>query len=237
MLSGLASDRLFALTGAALLAAMPAPRALAATPEADKHIVMAEKTFENFLRDPNLYWFHTHLGQARGVLIVPKVVRAGFVFGGSGGRGVLVAREQSGRWRGPAFYTLGTASVGFQAGIQVSEVVILAMTQKAVDSLLSSNFRAGGDAAIAAGPVGIGAKASFQEDFVAFSRSQGLYGGVNLDGSVITANDEWNRGYYGKPLSPLDILVRHERVPTRDALKLLKAVADAAGRRREYGSK
>ena len=236
-MSRLALGRRFAVVGITVLSVMTAPRALAAATEVDKHVVMADKTFKNFLRDPNMDWFRNHLNQARGVLIVPQVVRAGFIFGGSGGRGVLVARDESGRWDGPAFYTLGTASVGFQAGVQVSEVIILAMTQKAIDSLLSSNFRAGGDAAIAAGPVGIGAKASFQEDFIAFSRSKGLYGGVNLDGSVISANDEWNQGYYGNPLSPVDILVRHKGGPTREALKLLKAVADAAGKRGEDESK
>ena len=148
------------------LFALSATTAASAATEPEKHVTMSEKTFRDFVRDPNMDWFRNHLHEARGVLIVPKVVKAGFIFGGSGGRAVLVARDESGRWGGPAYYTLATGSVGFQAGLQVSEVIILAMTQKAMDSLLSSSFRVGPDAAIAAGPVGVGTKASFQEDFI-----------------------------------------------------------------------
>jgi lipid-binding SYLF domain-containing protein len=207
-----------------------------AATEPEKHVTMSEKTFRDFVRDPNMDWFRNHLHEARGVLIVPKVVKAGFIFGGSGGRAVLVARDESGKWGGPAYYTLATGSVGFQAGLQVSEVIILAMTQKAMDSLLSSSFRVGPDAAIAAGPVGVGTKASFQEDFISFSRSKGLYGGLNLDGTVISANDDWNHEFYGKALSPVDILVRHEGGGRPHAAKLVKAVADAAAAAKSGGA-
>ena len=220
----------FALAGLLLMSAAPAAT------EPEKHVTMSEKTFRDFVHDPNMDWFRNHLHEARGVLIVPKVVKAGFIFGGSGGRAVLVARDQSGKWGGPAYYTLATGSVGFQAGLQVSEVIILAMTQKAMDSLLSSSFRVGPDAAIAAGPVGVGTKASFQEDFISFSRSKGLYGGLNLDGTVISANDDWNHEFYGKALSPVDILVRHEGGAKPQAAKLIKAVADAAAAAKSGGA-
>jgi len=169
----------------------------------------AETTFSNFVRDPDMTWFQRHVGSAKAVLIAPQVVKAGWIFGGSGGRAVLFARnDQTGRWEGPAFYNLATASVGFQAGIAVSETVTLVMTDKGLNSLLATSVKVGGDASIAAGPVGAGANADVTTDFVAFARSKGIYGGLNLDGTVIHVADNWNKAYYGRDTQPPDILVR-----------------------------
>ena len=166
-------------------------------------------TLSHFMRDPDMTWLQRHLGNAKAVLIAPSIVKAGYIFGGSGGRAVVFARDaKTGRWVGPAFYNLGAASVGFQAGVEVSESVMLAMTDKALDSLLSNSIKLGGDASIAAGPVGVGAKSDVMADFVAFSRAKGIYGGLNLEGSVVAVSDDWNRDYYGKSVLPPDILVR-----------------------------
>ena len=153
-------------------------------------------------------WFQRHVGSAKAVLIAPQVVKAGWIFGGSGGRAVLFARnDQTGRWEGPAFYNLATASVGFQAGVAVSETVTLVMTDRGLNSLLATSVKVGGDASIAAGPIGAGANADVTTDFVAFARSKGVYGGLNLDGTVIHVADNWNRAYYGRDTQPPDILV------------------------------
>src|SRR5208282_751614 len=158
----------------------------------------ADKTLSNFLRDPDMTWLQQHLKEAKGVIIAPEVVKAGFIFGGSGGRAVTLARDpKTGRWVGPAFYTLATASVGFQAGVSVSEVITLVMTEKGLNSLLSPSVKLGGDASIAAGPVGAGAKSDIIADFISFSRAKGIYGGVNLDGTVIAIANDWNQWYYG----------------------------------------
>src|SRR5712691_5802961 len=155
----------------------------------------AETTFSNFTRDPDMTWFQRHVGSAKAVLIAPQVVKAGWIFGGSGGRAVLFARnEQTGRWEGPAFYNLATASVGFQAGIAVSETVTLVMTEKGLNTLLAHSVKLGGDASVAAGPVGAGANSDVTTDFIAFSRSKGLYGGLNLEGAVIGVSNDWNEG-------------------------------------------
>jgi len=169
----------------------------------------AEATFSNFVRDPDMTWFQRHVGSAKAVLIAPQIVKAGWIFGGSGGRAILFARnDKTGRWEGPAFYNLATASVGFQAGVAVSESVTLVMTEKGLNSLLATSVKVGGDASIAAGPIGAGANADVTTDFVAFSRSKGVYGGLNLDGTVIHVADNWNRAYYGRDIQPPDILVR-----------------------------
>jgi len=190
-----------------------------------KLVSASEATLSNFLRDPEMKWLQQNLRRAKAVLIAPEIAKAGFIIGGSGGRAVLVAKDpKSGKWAGPAFYTLATASVGFQAGISVSEMITLVMTDKGFNSLLASTFKMGADASIAAGPVGAGAKSDIVADLIAFSRAKGIYGGINLDGTVVSSNTEWDSAYYGKKVLPPDILVR-KNVSNKGANKLLALVA------------
>lgn len=168
----------------------------------------AEQTLANFHNDPQMGWFRENLKDARAVVISPRVTRAGFVFGGSGGEALVLARDGSGRWIGPAFYNMGSGSVGFQIGVEVSEVIIVVMSEKAFNALLSPSFRLGADVSIAAGPVGVGKGASVTADMVTFARSKGAYAGLSLDGAVIRADEGANEAFYGRPVSPVDILVR-----------------------------
>jgi lipid-binding SYLF domain-containing protein len=178
-------------------------------PAAEQEVNAAQTTLNNFKNDPNMTWFQSNLRNAHAVIISPSVTRGAFLVGGSGGEAVVLARdEKRGRWVGPAFYKLGDASLGLQAGVDVSEVLILVMTEKARDALLSSSFKLGGDASIAAGPVGTGASSSVTTDLVAFARSKGVYAGLSLEGAVIRPDTEANAAFYGRDVSPLDILVR-----------------------------
>jgi len=111
-------------------------------------IDQATTTLSNFMRDPEMKWLQQNIGRAKAVLISPEIVKAGFIVGGSGGRAVLVARN-GGKWVGPAFYTLATASIGFQAGVAASEMVTLVMTDKGMNSMMASSFKFGGDASVA----------------------------------------------------------------------------------------
>ena len=195
--------------------------------DADVLVADARTTLSNFLRDPDQGWIQDNIGRARAIMIAPQIVKAGFILGGSGGRAVLVARD--GRaWTGPAFYDLATGSVGFQAGVEVSEAVMLVMTEKGLNSLLSTSFKIGGDASIAAGPVGAGAKSTITADLISFTRAKGVYGGVNLDGTVVQANIGWNDAYYGKNnVLPPDILIRKSTTSPKSS-QLLADVAKAA---------
>jgi lipid-binding SYLF domain-containing protein len=189
----------------------------------------ASASFSSFMRDPNMRWLQQNIGYAKGVLIAPTVVKAGFIFGGSGGRAVLFAKDaQSGRWVGPAFYALLTASVGFQAGVSVSESVTLVMTDRGLNALLSPSFKMGGDASIAFGPIGAGAQSNIVADLVAFSRDKGLYGGLNLEGTLVNTSDDWNQAYYGKRVLSTDILIRMS-VHEAGADKLIAEITRAAG--------
>jgi lipid-binding SYLF domain-containing protein len=181
------------------------------------------------MRDPAQTWIHDNIGRAKAILIAPQIVKAGFIFGGSGGRAVLVARN--GRtWVGPAFYNLATASVGFQAGFEVSEALIVVMTDRGLNSLMASTLKIGGDASIAAGPVGAGAKSTVTADLVSFTRAKGVYGGLNLDGTVVNTNIDWNDAYYGaQNVLPPDILVSH-KFKSGKSTALLNEVARIAGK-------
>ena len=225
--TGVRAARLWAaLVGLASLLALGG-QASAQTEQQDV-VNAAETTFSNFMRDPDMTWLQRHISSVKAVLIAPQVVKAGWILGGSGGRAVLFARnEQTGRWEGPAFYNLATASVGFQAGIAVSETVMLVTTEKGLNSLLATSAKLGGDASIAAGPVGAGTNADITTDFVAFSRSKGIYGGVNLDGTVISVADGWNHAYYGRPVLPTDILLT-ARAHNPEADRLAEALGRAA---------
>jgi lipid-binding SYLF domain-containing protein len=219
---------LLAACTVSLVALAPAAHAQS---EQQKLVNDAAKTFNNFLRDPDMTWFQRNAGRAKGFLIAPQVAKAGFIFGGSGGRAVLVTRNpKTGKWDGPAFYVLATASVGFQAGISVSEVITMVMTEKGLNSLLSTSVKLGGDASVAAGPVGAGAQGEVITDMVSFARAKGVYGGVNLDGTAVTISDEWNQAYYKKKVLPPDILVT-ETAKNAAAAPLLGAVAKATGAR------
>jgi len=166
------------------------------------------RTLSNFTHDPDMKWFREHVGSAKAVLVSPQIVQAGFIVGGSGGPALVIARNRSGTgWNGPAFYRMASGSIGLQAGAQASEMVALVMTDKALNSLLSTSFKLGGDISVAAGPVGAGTGAPVTADMIVYTRSKGLYGGVNVDGTVIEVDDGRNRAYYGQAATPVDILV------------------------------
>jgi lipid-binding SYLF domain-containing protein len=173
----------------------------------------ARFTLENFIADPDMQWFREHLKEARGILIVPQFIKGAFFVGGSGGSGVLIVRdEKTNEWSYPAFFTLGGASIGLQFGGQASEVVLLVMTQKGVDSLMSTTLKLGADASVAVGPIGRGIEGStapnMSADLLSFSKAKGLFAGISLEGAAVAARDALNTSYYKAPTKTLDILVR-----------------------------
>jgi lipid-binding SYLF domain-containing protein len=193
----------------------------------------ARITFNDFLHESNYVWLHENIDHAKGILIFPQVIKGGFIWGGSGGTGVLMVRdERTGNWSEPAFYTIGSVTFGLQIGGEVAEVVMLAMTHKAVDSLLASSVKLGGDASVALGPVGTGAKANagipnVTADFVSFAKTKGLYAGLNLEGSVVAVRDSLNKAYYGRDVRPADIIEKHT-VSNRGADELRATLKRAA---------
>ena len=196
--------------------------------EAQGIVDKARVTFSGFMKDKNYTWLHQNLKHARGVLIYPQILKAGFFLGGSGGTGVLLVKDKaSGTWSQPAFYTMGSVTFGFQAGGEAAEVVMLVMSQKAIDSLYASSVKLGGDTSIALGPVGAGATGNVTADFISFAKSKGLYAGLNLQGSAIAVRDKLNQAYYHKAVSPIGIIVE-KKVSNNGSSRLRSAVEKAA---------
>ncbi len=197
---------------------------------------LAEKarlTFESFVTDPTLgSSIQSLVSKARGVLIYPQVLRGAFVIGASGGSGALVVRNMAtGQWSGPAFYTIGQASFGLQAGIDASEVVLVALTERGVSAFLSTSAKLGGDASVALGPIGVGVEGATQNlsvDIVSYSRNKGLYAGISVNGAVVGVREALNTAYYGKTVSPVQILIQRE-VSNPSGAPLIEAIAKAAG--------
>ncbi len=154
-------------------------------------------------------WPRENLSHVEGLLIVPSLVKGAFFIGGSGGRGVLITKdEKTGRWSQPGFYSLGSVSLGLQFGGEAAEVLMMVRTQRGLENLYTSSFKLGGDASVAAGPVGAGAKASVTADVVSFARSKGAFMGMSFDGSVVKTSDDWNKAYYGKAVRPTDTFIK-----------------------------
>ena len=203
--------------------------AVAKAPEPQVLVDASTRTFNTMMADKDMGWLRANIHRAKAVIIAPSVAKAGFVFGGSGGRAVLIVHNKAGV-SSPIFYSLGTASIGFQAGVSESQILTLVMTDTALASVLKGNFKVGGDASAAIGPVGGGAKADVDAAFITYSRAKGLYGGVNFDGTKINIEEDWNAAYYGgKPVTPTDILAKGKVKPNPGADALRAAVRKYAG--------
>jgi lipid-binding SYLF domain-containing protein len=159
------------------------------------------------------------LAEAHGVAIVPGVIKVGFVVGGQRGRGVVVIREKDGSWRAPVFLTLTGGSIGWQAGAQSTDVVLVFRTARSVEGMLTGKFTIGADASAAAGPVGrrVGAAtdAQLKAEILSYSRTRGLFAGVSLAGSVLEIDERANAAFYGQG-----------GVVPEDAVNLVRLIAD-----------
>lgn len=174
---------------------------------------------DSVARDVQFPGFDDHVTQAYGIFIAPAIVRAGVVVGGSGGIGVLLIRDSlDGPWSYPAFYGVASASVGFQIGVQQSQVVMLIMSRDAAHRWLSHNFQLGGDVSVAAGQgAGVGGRSA---GVYVYARSEGLYGGLSFEGTGVQYRDDWNSAYYGANVTAERILIERSATnPGADALR------------------
>ena len=179
--------------------------------EQEQMVAKAALTLDSFASDPSMSAaIHELKSDAKALFIVPQFTRGAFIFGGAGGSGVLIVRdEQTKQWSEPAFYNIGSGSFGLQIGVDVSEMVLVARTQKGLESFYHSNFKLGADVSMAVGVVGEGASLKgITADIVAYARKKGAFAGIAADGSVIAVSDDANAIYYGKPVRPTDILVK-----------------------------
>lgn len=215
------------LTGLPLALAAGFARPAAALSEQQEIVDLARITFDKLITSEEFSELAGYVKRAKAVLIYPQLIKGGFIIGGEGGTGVLLARSDAG-WSDPAFYTLAAGSIGLQIGGQVSEVVFTIMSQKALDAVLDNQMKFGGDMSIAAGPVGKGVEAStttnLQADVYSFAKTSGLFGGVSFEGAGILKRDSWNEAYYGPGATPYAIVIER-RFSNPNAQQLKNALS------------
>lgn len=189
--------------------------------EAQDLVDKARLSIEAILADSNLGEMRELFDQAKGVLLVPERVKVGFFLGGEAGDGVLLARDEAtGAWSYPAFYELGSASLGLQFGVQVSETVVLVMNRDALEKLMTNSFTFGVDGNIAIATIGKGVKASAGADYYTFGRAKGLFLGMSIEGLSLMPLRDVNAAYYGAEVSPRDIVIdRRVSNPGAEALR------------------
>ncbi len=224
------------------LLALLAPLALAAaltgcygahsapTPESSQYeqglVDKAALVVRGMRQTPQFKHIEVYLRHAKGVLVLPSVIKGAFIYGGQGGNGVLLARGADGAWSSPAFYTLGGGSFGLQIGVQEAAIVLVFMNDKALKSAIDSGLTLGVDATAAAGTAGItGEVASTHvfKDVYYFADVGGLFAGLSLEGGVIHVREGLNKAYYGQIYTPRQIVLEH-KVEARGATMLKEAL-------------
>lgn len=214
---------LFTLSAGPVMAAADDPylRIEAATEILDKTINLPEQEIPPAL-----------LKDAQGIAIVPGVIKAGFIVGGSYGRGLLTVRDSQGRWSQPIFLKLYAGSLGLQIGAQSTDLVLVFKTRRSVDGLINGTFTLGADAAVAAGPIGRRGEAATDVDLkaeiVSYSRSRGLFAGLSLEGAKLDVDRDANTEFYAKPVRARAIMDGEVTAPAQ-AEPFMKAIAKATG--------
>lgn len=166
----------------------------------------AVEVLDEIMRMPERALPRSLLQDAFAIAVIPDVVKAGFVVGGRHGAGLISVRTPEGVWSAPSYLELTGGSIGFQAGVQSTDVVLVFRTRRGVDSIVHGKFTLGADAAVAAGPVGRAAQAStdgqLKAEIYSYSRARGLFAGVALDGAVLSIDDAANEAVYGYNSTP-----------------------------------
>jgi SH3 domain-containing YSC84-like protein 1 len=197
----------------------------------------AVTTLRSMQNDPSFAPMRELLKSAKGVIVVPDLVKAGFFIGGAGGAGVMMAHDVgANEWTDPAFVNIGAASFGLQIGAEVSEIVLVILTPEALNALLINKVSLGAEAGMALGSYGgeretATTSPALEKDILSFSYSRGLFGGFSLEGSLLLADEESNEAYYGRRVGSREIIVdRALSHPGSSTLRdLLSEIAGGSG--------
>ncbi|MDH4106531.1 MAG: lipid-binding SYLF domain-containing protein [Gammaproteobacteria bacterium] len=195
-------NRLIATCLSVLLAMTAlAPVQAQADDKADRRLQQSQNVFEAFsdLTEQTIpTWL---LERAYGIVVVPSVVKVALTLGGRGGKGVMAVRNPDGTWSPPVFVTLAGANIGFQFGVQSTDVVLVLMSRESVEGIAGGKVTLGADASVAAGPLGrssaAATDATLSAQVLSYSRSSGLFAGVALDGTIISIDRHANESFYG----------------------------------------
>ncbi|NYF79788.1 lipid-binding SYLF domain-containing protein [Granulicella arctica] len=219
------------LTGIACLIALAttAVSAFGATDRSklDERLNSAQAVVHEIMATPDKGIPQSILAGASCVVVIPSFKKGAFVVGAQYGQGVATCRTPRG-WSAPVFVQLAGGSFGFQIGGQATDLVLVAMNQNGLQDMLKNKFKIGGDAAASAGPVGRNAQAGtdwkLNAEFLTYSRSKGLFAGIDLDGTVLSQNQDDTRTFYGADV-PFDTVLKGDKVTPTDARPFVHTVA------------
>lgn len=215
----------------AVLCAAFSATAFAADADLDRRLWNANEVIKEIMVSPDQSIPEELLAKCKAIAIYPTVLKGGFIIGVRYGRGVVLRRdEKTGQWGPPAFSTIGGGSWGLQIGAQATDLILVVMSERGLDGLLSDNFTLGADASIAAGPVGrsssVSTDLSLKAGILSYSRSRGLFAGIALDGAVLTQDNNSNSIYYGKSVTSRDILFNNAVTVQPSSEDLVKTLDD-----------
>ncbi|MGB3394632.1 MAG: lipid-binding SYLF domain-containing protein, partial [Stenotrophomonas sp.] len=193
-----------------LLSASLLPAIAVAGPQEDQRARNAVRVLGEIQEIPEQAIPDKLLDEGRAILVIPDTIKAGLVIGGRRGHGLMSVKGSDGSWSNPVFIKLTGGSIGFQAGVQSSDVILVFRNDRSLDNIVNGKFTLGADAGVAAGPVGRSAAAAtdgqLKAEIWSWSRARGLFAGVALDGAVLSIDDAANLDAYGQGITPRMIL-------------------------------
>src|SRR5688572_3665327 len=173
------------------------------------------------------------LSRAYGVAVIPNVVKVAAVVGGRRGSGAMVVRDANGRFSNPIMVSITGGNVGWQIGVQSTDIVLVFTTRKSIEGITDGKLTLGGDASVAAGPLGRSASAATDQNFTAevysYSRNRGLFAGVSIDGTIIAIDSKANSKLYGKSAPATDIIAGRVTTDAEAARRFQRAILDSTG--------
>lgn len=193
----------------------------------NERLESARSVIDEIMQTPDKGIPDSIVKKATCIAVVPSLKKAAFIVGGQYGQGVVTCRTGRG-WSGPVFIRMAGGSFGFQIGGQGTDLVLVAVNEKGLQDLLKSKFKIGGDAAASAGPVGRNAQAetdiSMRSELLTYSRSKGLFAGIDLDGTTVSQNTEDTTILYGAPHT-FDEVLKGNVLPPEDSRPFLRTIA------------
>ena len=223
-----------ALALSAVIAGCATPTMVSDSNDADLLVRRAEWVLAQMAKAPDAGTARYLIGRAKAVALFPGSIKAGFIFGGKIGMGVLCARLADGKWSPPVFFNMGGANIGLQAGVQSTDVMMVVVSQAGLDAFLNNNLRIGVDASAAAGPVGRQTEASLAAmnlyaDIYSYSRSQGLFAGISLQSDVLGYDADATNYYYSRETTMHQVLEGTITGIPKSAIRLAKALEEIGG--------
>jgi len=196
----------------AVLVAFNITKAQAVEQDAIQILLEAEASARHVLGSKQYPDLNKAFDKAVGVIIVPRLLKGGFIIGGEYGNAVLLSKKDNGSWSYPAFYTLGSGSVGFQIGLKDSQMIFVIRTHKAMEAILADQFKIGAEAGIVVGTFGGSVEGAsttaIGPDIIAFSLDRGLFGGGALEGSIFAKRSDLNQSFYAQIVEPREIVIQ-----------------------------